>query len=224
MIKIGERYFDVKIEYKNIKHLYLKIKDAQTLYITCSKRIKNDDIIRFINLKANWILQKVEELETKRANSYLKVDQQIYYWGKAYDFLVLKGQPAVNIKENQIVIYTKNGTVEEALKVLYQKSANVLNVMVKKYEPKYLNVIKDYGYNLEPEYRFKVLKGRWGYCLVNGNRIVLNPRMIHFPEACFEAVLWHELLHFIIPNHSKRFHDILKLHMPSYQTWIDRMY
>lgn len=224
MIKVKDRYFDVKVEYKNIKHLYLKIKDAQTLYITCSKRIKDEDIIRFINLKANWIIDKITEIESKQATSCLKVDNQIYYLGKAYHLNLLQGVPTMNIKDGEITIYTKHGTIDEALKVLYQKSDKALNALIAKYEPKYLRILKDYGYMQQPEYRYKVMKGKWGYCMVNQNLIVLNPRLIHFEEGCFEAVLWHELLHFIIPNHSKRFHDILEMHMPMYKTYLKKIY
>ena len=49
------------------------------------------------------------------------------------------------------------------------------------------------------------------------NIINLSVRLIHFDKRHIEAVLWHELLHFIIPNHSKRFHEILALYLPDYE-------
>lgn len=224
MINLKGRYFNLEIEYKNIKHLYLRIKDLNTIYITCSKRINYNEIIRFIYLKEDWILNKVNEFENNQRTSYLKIDCSIYYLGQQYNLLLKNGSPKFTINDSDLIIYSKKGTVEDGLNVFYNQSEKYLNKIVEECEPKYLAILNDYGYLQRPNYFYKKLKGRWGYCEVKNNKIVLNKRLIHFPSECIEAVLWHELLHFIVPNHSKRFHDILKLHMPSYQNIIDKMH
>ena len=80
-----------------------------------------------------------------------------------------------------------------------------------------LKILKDYNYTKTPEISFRHLKKAWGVCYPNKNKIVLNYKLIHYPVECLEAVFLHECLHFILPNHSKRFHDLLSYHMPEYK-------
>jgi predicted metal-dependent hydrolase len=39
---------------------------------------------------------------------------------------------------------------------------------------------------------------------------MLNISLIHVPLALIEYVIFHELVHFVYPNHSKEFHALLK--------------
>ena len=57
-----------------------------------------------------------------------------------------------------------------------------------------------------------------------GESETINERLIHFDECCLEAILWHELLHFIIPNHSKRFYEILTYYMSDYKVLVKSIY
>jgi len=126
--------------------------------------------------------------------------------------------------ENMVVIYCKDGLMENAIKVFYKETRKTLMNMIKEYEPKYLAILRDYGYNLDPEYKIRVLSSMWGVNYTKKNCITINERLIHFEPKCLEAILWHELLHFIIPNHSKRYHEVLDYHMPEYNTIVKSIY
>ena len=45
---------------------------------------------------------------------------------------------------------------------------------------------------------------RWGSC-AHGGAISLNWRLIQMPDAVRDYVLWHELMHIRVANHSRRF-------------------
>jgi predicted metal-dependent hydrolase len=60
-----------------------------------------------------------------------------------------------------------------------------------------------------PNLIIKSSKSRWGCCYINENKIMLNISLIHVPLDLIEYVVFHELVHFVIPNHSKEFHDLL---------------
>ena len=219
MIRIKDRYFKLEIEYKNIKNLYLRVKDSQTLFITCSKRVSRDDIIRFIHSKEDWIIAAIDKQDYRKANSYLVIDDTIYYRGKRYKLILLKGSNQVVIHDNEIVIYTKDQDIQRAMDLFYTKAKDILEKEIAIYEDKYQMILNNYGYHMVPEYRFRMMKAKWGVCYPEKNLITLNPLLIHFPKECFESVLWHEILHFIIPNHSKRFHDVLLMYMPKYKEY-----
>ncbi len=219
MIKVNDKYFELVIIRKNIKNIYLRIK-GDTLEVTCPKWLSKKEILDFIDSKANWIASK----EGKHRDSKLIVDDYIYYLGKKYRLYISQGRSRVVVMDDTILIYTSNTDIDEALKVFYKEGKKVLLKLIEQKQDKYLNVISDYGYHLKPDYKFRIMKSAWGINYPKKNLITINEKLIHFDDKCLEAVLWHELLHFVIPNHSKRFHEVLSLHMPNYETLIKSIY
>ena len=61
------------------------------------------------------------------------------------------------------------------------------------------------------------MRGKWGACYVNKELIYININLVHYPKACIDYVLLHEYLHFIEPNHSKDFYNLIKMYMPNYK-------
>jgi len=47
-------------------------------------------------------------------------------------------------------------------------------------------------------------RSRWGACSTRGS-ITLNWRLVQVPERVRDYVVWHELAHLSVPNHSRRF-------------------
>lgn len=223
MICIGDKFYKVEIERKKIRNIYLRI-DNDTLKITCPKWVSNEEINKFIYSKAKWIIKSSLNKEYKNNTSKLIINDYIYYLGKRYPLTVLQGKGRVIINEDNIIIYSKDGTLEEAIKVFYKNSKKKLLELIELNQHKYLNIIREYGYLDVPEYKFRVLKSAWGINYTKKNLIMINERLIHFDDECLEAILWHEILHFIIPNHSKRFHEVIEYHMPEYKKIIKSIY
>lgn len=219
MIKVNDKYFELVIVRKNIKNIYLRIK-GDTLEVTCPKWLSKKEILDFIESKANWIASK----ENKTKDSKLIVDDYIYYLGKKYRLYILQGRSRVVVMDDTILIYTSNPNIDSALKVFYKEGKKVLLNNIEQKQDKYLNVISDYGYYQKPEYKFRIMKSAWGINYPKKNLITINEKLIHFDDKCLEAVLWHEILHFVIPNHSKRFHEVLNLHMPNYEALIKSIF
>ena len=223
MINIDGRFYKLLIIRKNISNIYLRIKD-DTLEVTCPKYLNDNEVVDFVNKKSSWIIKNTIKREIKQNNSKLLVNEYIYYLGKKYYLTILIGKPRVLIKDDNLIIYAKDISISEALKVFYKDGQRELLKIIYNVQDKYLNIIRDYGYNLVPEYKFKLLKSAWGINYTKKNLIVINERLIHFDNKYIEAVLWHEILHFVIPNHSKRFHEVLEYHMPNYKELIKNIY
>lgn len=47
-------------------------------------------------------------------------------------------------------------------------------------------------------------RSRWGACSSRGT-ITLNWRLVQVPPAVRDYIIWHELAHITVPNHSRRF-------------------
>lgn len=223
MFKIGDRYYNIKIIRKNNRNIYLRVK-GDVLEITCPRRVTKEEILKFLSEKSSWIVKVANKDEIKKDTSKLVIGDSIYYLGKKYDLLVLNGKSDLKIVDDKVIIHCKDGTIGNAINVFYKESKKTLLDLIHKIEPKYLSILEDYGYDLEPEYKVRVLRSMWGVNYPKKNQITINERLIHFDPICLEAILWHELLHFVIPNHSKRFHEVLEYHMKDYKKIVKSIY
>lgn len=68
-----------------------------------------------------------------------------------------------------------------------------------------------------PVIRIRYMTSCWGVCRPEKGIVTLNTRLIFAPKACTEYVILHELAHFIYPNHSKQFWNLVTILMPDWK-------
>ena len=59
------------------------------------------------------------------------------------------------------------------------------------------------------------MKTRWGTCNINKKRIWINLQLAKKPPECLEYVIYHELTHLHVANHSREFKDLLNKFYPN---------
>lgn len=211
MINVGGQWYKLKIEHKAIKNIYLRIISGNTLFVTCPLEIDDAKVIAFIRDKEKWISK-----HSKANRPMFITPENIFLWGRSYRLKLHSGSNKVVIADDHVAISCQDADEEKARQLFYQKANKLILEAINKYEALWLPKLKDYGYFQTPEYKVKPMKSRWGVCYTRKNQIILSSYLIHFPSICLESVYWHELLHFIVPNHSKRFNEVLRYHMPDY--------
>jgi len=65
----------------------------------------------------------------------------------------------------------------------------------------------------------KVMKGKWGACYSQTQKLIFNTKLLHFAPEIIDSVIIHELAHLDHPNHSARFWNEVKTYCPNYQTY-----
>ncbi len=210
MIELDGYFFNVEVERKNNKNMYLSL-SGNTIKVRCPYTLTDKMIVDFIVAKKDWIIK----IYKKSFESLSTINEHIYYLGKEYFCIYLNGSNKVKITDDTIYLYGKD--FDSAVKHFYKHSENTLFLNLKEYDKEFYKILNDYGYHQIPEISFKYLKRSWGNCYPKKNKINLNYRLIHYPPICLKAVFLHECFHFILPNHSKRFHDLLNYYMPDYQ-------
>ena len=57
----------------------------------------------------------------------------------------------------------------------------------------------------------------WGSCSIKTRKIRFNEKLYYKNDRYIEYIVLHEVAHILVPNHSKRFYDIIKKYMPDYK-------
>ena len=185
----------VLIERKKNKNLYLRVVNDNILYVTCPLRMKDEEVYRFIKDNEDRIRRSIEASKKKLLRSYLyRGGEYFYQFGQM-----------VKINENQNI------------NKLYQDLNKDLLAIGKEYIDKYLPMLKDYGYHQYPELKIRKMKSKWGVCYTQKNLVCLSSFLVHYPRICIEYIVLHELCHFIVPNHSKRFYSLIEQRLPNYK-------
>jgi len=216
MIEIKDVKFNVIIEQKRIKNVYLRV-DGLDIKVTAPKYMPKYEIYNFIESKKNWIY-KVYEFSANKALNTVKYlgGEYFYIFNQKHNLKLIIGKKSVNIIGDTIYLsYPENS--QKAIDYLYKVLNFKLLTKANEFLDKYLYVLQDYGYNLRPDLAAKPLKSKWGVCYTRNNSINISSYLIHYEQICLEYIIIHELTHFVVPNHSKRFYEIIEANMPDYK-------
>lgn len=113
-------------------------------------------------------------------------------------------------KMSQNAHVSKNQTPLTAVE--RQEALAYLLPLVKKWYP----VVADHGIPM-PHVTVRRMSSRYGSCSVGRSRITLAEILLYVPKECAEYVVFHELTHFLYPNHGKEFYQFIERYMPDYR-------
>ena len=217
MIEIKGIRFDVEIEHKNIRHMYLRLKD-ETICVSAPLLMPKHLVYRFIEGKRDWVYRTYQRMQTRKEASHLyDGGKEFYVYGEPYELFYQEGsRNSVRIGEKQI--FLSGPDKDKAIKYLYRHfDADLLKKAREYFEQYQRSILISYGYLKTPELRARAMTSKWGVCYPTKDRICISSYLIHFPMDCLEYIMVHEMTHFIIPNHSKRFYQIVGSNLPDYK-------
>lgn len=213
-----------KIEFalirKNVLNINLRTKADMSVVVSANNSVPFDYILEFVKKKALWILKNQE--------NYSKLQMQMneekeYVSGE--DFRLLGHQLRLKVIEANDEKVCLNGDFIE----LYVKDKSNFTRKRNLVEEFYKSVIKEVfteslnktiskvGLTFTPDMKVKRMISRWGSCVVNKKRIILNSSLVYAPKFCIDYVVMHELLHFENSRHDKKFYQSLTANMPDWK-------
>lgn len=217
-IELNGKSYQVFIERKAIKNMYLRLIAENVLSVTCSFYVPDAQIEEFLISKTKWIektclnIREKKQKEVKRLN----VDSAMIL-GKEVPLIISEGKAErCVIKEDCVYIACKNMEKEHIESMFYQELTVMMMKLLKEQRFRWDRMLDDYHLSY-PQIKVKKMTSRWGSCTPKKNLIVMNVMLMHYPQSCIDAVLLHEYVHLIVPNHSKRFYEIIEYHMPQYK-------
>lgn len=219
-------YNGKNIEYslirKQVKNINLRIKREGKVVVSANYQVPVSYIDNFVVSKGSFILNALTIYEKKRENLDMKkryVDGEYFQLlGKKYCLKVVKGEmEEVLLKENLILLRVKNiedfkqkeklmnDWFENKQKTIFHQICREVYPMFESYQIEY------------PIIKMRYMTARWGSCQPVRGIITLNRRLIAYKRKSIEYVVLHEFAHFVHPNHSKKFYQLVEQLMPDWK-------
>lgn len=207
----------VTVEKKNIKNMYIRILPPKgDVKVSAPLFVSDDDIIKFVKSKRNWILEKQKYILENDIKSPLKYmnGEKHPLWGKEYTLQLISNENIKHALINEGILYLpvpKRSTIEKRKNILDELYRHEL----KKAIPETLDKCTKIVGRKPKSVTVRKMKN-WGNCKQDG-RITLNLNLAKKDTECLEYVMIHELCHLIEFNHGKNFKKLMDKFCPNWK-------
>ena len=221
-IVLNGKRIEYDLQQKDVKNINLRIKADQSILVSANPQVPVTVIEDFILSKSEYILKALahyEELAKYAPQPKQYVDGETFrILGHNRRLKVVEGkQNKVESDESYITLTVKN-TNDFALKKrtmdrwLMKICKETVQSLCDAVYPKF----QKYGVSY-PCIRYRNMVSRWGSCQPKRCVLTFNYALVEAPVSCIEYVVVHEFVHFLHPNHSKRFYQQLAMFMPDWE-------
>lgn len=216
-LELGDIAVDVVL--KDIKNVHLSVHPPTgRVRIAAPERMAIETIRLFVISKLGWIKsqqRKLREQERETPREFLERESH-YVWGKRYLLSVVEVDepPSIELNHQRMVLRIRPDSDEakrgQVVEDWYREQVKMAaDGMIGKWEAKIgVAVVR---------YYVQRMKTRWGSCNSPARTIRLNTDLARKPRECLEYIVVHELLHFLEPTHSQRFHGLMDHYMPDWK-------
>ena len=205
---------------KKVKNINLRIRSDGSVHISAAPRVPIDQIEKFLQKNAAFILHAIDEMEKRRTQMpflTLQDGDTIYLAGKAYVLDVRLGLHNT-IRRNGNTVYME--VIENTPAIRQQLYHTLLQQEGKRLFPgsaiRMVSKLSDYPIEM-PSLRQRIMRSRWGSCMPYKGIITMNTYLAIMPERIIDHVMLHELCHLIHPNHSRHFYNVMTMIMPDWK-------
>ena len=195
--EIDGKFFDVIIQRKKIKNLYIRIKNGK-IYINSPFLTIEKEIYKVIDENITSI-KKMIQREIKRNDSL--------FLGEKVDVVSISNLKHPNYSNGKLYVKDKD-KIDEAYKIL------ALPIFKERLDYTYKLFDENIPY---PLLRVRKMSSRWGVCNRRNNSITLNTYLIKWDIKYIDYVIIHELSHFVHFDHSKAFWNTVGKYCPTYK-------
>jgi predicted metal-dependent hydrolase len=209
---------------KRVKNINLRVKPDLTVIVSANKTVSSEQINKFVEKKAPWILKNIrcfaEKNESYRALQYQE-GEIIHYLGVTRQLTIspAEDKEEISLDGRFLRFLIKDGGDFASKKQLFDQwlknqGENIFNEAV----DRVLAGLDRYRIE-KPLITVRTMKSRWGSCSFTKRKITLNTELLKFPLSCIDYVVLHELAHFIHHKHDRAFYNFLSQFMPDYKEW-----
>ncbi len=218
-IEIAGNIYPVQIEHKRIRNMYLRIGEDGSLRISCPNRVTDAEIKRFILGRQEWIVKTAGKQNRKRKINETGVTGPIIYWlgEKKYVRYEHGKKDSVRIEDDILTFVLREADEVHIRKAFENAARKQIDILCAQYRSQWdEQICRNNGIKI-PDIKVRYMTSRWGVCYPTRGMITMSSRLVHYPSCSTAYVLLHEYVHFLVPNHSKKFYRIIEEYMPDYK-------
>ena len=200
---------------KQVKNINMRISSRGEIVVSANPFVPMDKIDDFVSSKVSWIVKHQKSMQERSQKSMID-DKHIVLFGNSLKIRKTTGKynHVSYDKDTLYVQCREQADPEKVIRQFLDKLCRDVFLDIATLTFRSLS-----NYHLEfPDVKIRDMKSRWGSCTPAKNSITLNRKLIHYPFEFIEYVVLHEFVHFIQPNHSKAFYNIIENYMPDYKT------
>lgn len=212
--------FSVTVVRKKVKNINLHIRSDGSLFISASSRIPWAYIEAFLHKKSDVICRAVQKLKAQQQKApflTLSDGETLFLTGNPYRLDVRLGlHNAIRRSKNTVFMELKEDTPQARQKLYHQLLQGIAAPLFSASLQRMLPLFKEYNLT-EPILKQRIMRSRWGSCMPLKGIVTMNTYLAIMPEDIIDHVMLHELCHFIYPNHSRHFYDVMSVRMPDWK-------
>jgi predicted metal-dependent hydrolase len=199
---------NVVLTRKNMKRAHIKIESDLSVHVSVPSSWSDKAVQTLLNSSSQWISTQRSKILSKQT-TYTLANNEIFYRGSVWQNVVVPVLGShINVEPAENRIYSGASLYGAALTAWYKAEA-------KFHLPARLRTLAiAHGYNYK-RCVIRQTERKWGSWRSDG-LISLNSKLILVPESVSDAIILHELVHSVQPNHSKHFWQALYAICPSW--------
>ena len=189
------------------RKLTITVERDRSVVVHAPKGLSDDKIRQVVESKRQWIYEKTGHSQKYQTLPHppgkeLVSGESALYLGRQYRIEVVKTGLSDIQFSHRFMIPAQGKKRTEALREWY----------INKAKEKLVSRVKLHAVHLGVDIagiKISDSRYRWGSCTMRNN-VTLNWRLIKAPMFVIDYVIAHELAHFIEPNHTPRFWNIIR--------------
>lgn len=200
---------------KQVKNINMRISSKGEVVVSANPFVPMDKIDDFVSSKVSWIVKHQKSMQERSQKSMID-DKHIILFGNSLKIRKTTGKYN-HVSYDKDTLYVQCREQADPEKVIRQFLDKLCRDVFLDIATLTFRSLSDYHLEF-PDVKIRDMKSRWGSCTPAKNSITVNRKLIHYPFEFIEYVVLHEFVHFIQPNHSKAFYNIIENYMPDYKT------
>ena len=228
-VTLNNREVTIEFERKRVRNINVRVRRDGTLYCSLPYYASIREAEAFIISKQDFLLDALDKMvneEKTKSLSRQYVDGEVFeVLGKPYVLKVIQGAKNTCRAEDGIITLEVNDVSSYRTRYMtYEKwrrrcikslIVDLCNEMYPWFEKR--------GVAMPKKITLGDYKSFWGECFAKRGELKFSYRLFEKDRELIRYVVVHEFAHFIEPNHSSRFWDIVAEVIPDYKVLRKRL-
>lgn len=210
--------------HKSVKNVNIHLQEDGTAVVSAPRRVPKAEVECILQQKSSFLQSAHRKLQEHKV---LLPPKHQYQTGEQFRLLgqirTLQNETAshcaVSLQGTALLLQAPAETQTEKRQALLQKwlrtvCFSVFGDTARQAE----NLLQDKPIPQAVTLRIRRMTSRWGSCIPAKHIITLSTRLLETPLPCVQAVVLHEYVHFLHPDHSPFFYAELESIMPDYRS------